>query len=245
MKEHAHDRKPAGADLTAKACCSRLSAWDARLIEVITDCEDDIRRYRNMIEQVNGVSDCNASILERCMENDSMHRHLTLFTALHIVGLRFDRACESSVTVNDKLLCAAAQLRRHVELIGVMMQAMIRQVEQRLKCPAAQWDYQNSLLAYLMQRRLQLAIDEATVSLHEQFSCTLITVLMNEIEPAMKSVQDRLSLRPELPLDVKAFAGTMLGLKCNCHHGAPIVLADLASDISRIFKIPRTICLSA
>jgi hypothetical protein len=54
-----------------------------------------------------------------------------------------------------------------------------------------------------------------------------------------------ISLQPELPLDVKAFAGAMLGLKCNCNRGAQIELTDLASDVSQIFKIPRTICLSA
>jgi hypothetical protein len=216
-----------------------------RLIEVITDCEDDIRRYRDIIEQLNGERDCNIAILACCMEDQHAHRHLTLFTALHIVGLRFQKANCSAHSVNDKLASATAELQQHIELIAVMMRAMFNQMEQSLAPGATRWDYGESVLANLTERRLRIAIDDAIASLREQFSCTLTTVLMAAIEPAMKSVQDRLSLRPELPLDVKAFAGAMLGLKCNCSRGASISLADLASDVCQIFKIPRTICLSA
>jgi hypothetical protein len=232
--------KPASRDSN-----DRLSAWEMRLIDVITDCEDDIRRYRNMIEHLNGARDCNIRILACCMENQHAHRHLTLFTALHIVGLRFQKANGSAHPVNENLASATAELQQHIELIAVMMRAMLNQMEQSLASGAIPWDYGDSVLATLTERRLRIAIDDAIASLREQFACTLTTVLMAAIEPAMKSVQDRLSLRPEQPLDVKAFAGALLGLKCNGTHGAPISLNDLASDVCQIFKIPRTICLLA
>ncbi|HEY4072069.1 MAG TPA: hypothetical protein VGM52_03100 [Herbaspirillum sp.] len=221
-----------------------LSAWDIRLIDVITNCEDDIKRYRDVIEQINGARDCNASILVCCMKNEHAQRHLALFTALHIVGLRFQKAnCSAAQPVNEGLASATASLQQHIKLIAIMMRGLFSQMEQSLTPNGAGWDYGASILARLIERRLRIAIDNAIASLQEQFSCTLITVLMAAIEPAMKSVQDRLSLQPELPLDVKAFAGAMLGLKSNCNHGAQIELIDLASDVSQIFKIPRTICL--
>lgn len=231
--------------MTSTAPCDSLSAWNTRLIDVIIDCEDDIKRYRNIIEKINGVRDCNTSILACCMQNDSAYRHLTLFTGLHLVGLRFEQACESVGAGNHSLVRATETLRQHIELVGVMMQAMFRQIEQGLIIAATHWDYGSSLLAQLMERRLRIAIDDVISSLHAQFACTLTTALMAAIEPAMKSVQDRLSLRPELPLDIKAFAGAMLGLKCKGGNGAQMGLADLASDISQILKIPRTICSCA
>jgi hypothetical protein len=223
-----------------------LSAWDIRLIDVITDCEDDIKRYRDVIEKINGARDCNASILRCCMENEHAQRHLTLFTALHIVELRFQKAnCSTAQVANESLANTTENLRHHIQLIAAMMRGLFSQLEQSLAPNASSWNYGSSILAQLIERRLRIAIDHAISSLREQFSCTLITVLMAAIEPAMKSVQDRLSLQPELPLDIKAFAGAMLGLKCNCRHGAWIELKDLASDVSQILKIPRTICLSA
>jgi hypothetical protein len=243
MKKHTSQARPDGED--ADDSDGRISAWNARLIDVITDCEDDVRRYRDTIERINGVRACNMSVLDRCMKNADAHRHLALFTALRIIEMRFRQACSSAAAEEDGPASAATQLMQHIELIGLMMRAMLSQMEQAMVQGSEPWDYGNSLLSHLVERRLRIAIDDAVTSLHKQFSCTLITVLMTAIEPAMKSVQDRLSLRPELPLDVKAFAGAMLGLKCNCRYGAPFNLTDLASDVSQIFKIPRTICLSA
>jgi hypothetical protein len=222
----------------------RLSEWNARLIDVITDCEDDTKRYLDVIEKINGVRDSNASVLAHCMEDAHAHRHLALLAALHIVESRFHHAGGSSEPCDDRLTDAVGKLQRHIELISLMMRAMLSQTELALGKNIQLWDYGNSLLASLVEHRLQIAIEDTVVLLHNQFSCTLATVLMAAIEPAMKSVQDRLSLRPELPLDMKAFAGAMLGLKCNCSYGARIVLADLASDVSQIFRIPRTICWS-
>jgi hypothetical protein len=231
-----------------------LSAWNARLIDVITDCEDDRRRYRNMIEKINGIRDSNAPVLEYCMEDVDAHRHLTLFTALHIVELRFQQAGDLAEVDNSRLsrdslnshnlINAAGKLRQHIGLVTLMLRAMFSQMELVLMQKPTSWNYGSSLLASLIEQRLRISIDDAVLLLHKKFSCTLATVLMAAIEPAMKSVQDRLSLRPELPLDVKTFAGAMLGLKCKCSHGASIDLGDLASDISQIFKIPRTICWS-
>jgi hypothetical protein len=221
-----------------------LSAWNARLIDVITDCEDDTKRYLEVIEKINGIRDCNAAVLAHCMENSPAHRHLALLTALHIVELRFQQAGCSSQPGDGHLENAAGKLRRHINLISLMMRAMLNQTELALAKSIQLWDYGNSLLASLIEHRLRIALEDAISLLHKQFSCSLATVLMAAIEPAMKSVQDRLSLRPDLPLDVKAFAGAMLGLKCNYSPGARVVLADLASDVSQIFRIPRTICWS-
>jgi hypothetical protein len=222
----------------------RLSEWNARLIDVITDCEDDTRRYLDLIEKINGIHDSNASVLAHCMEDAHAHRHLALLAALHIVESRFHQAGCSAKPCDDRLIDASEKMRRHIDLISLMMRAMLSQTELALGKNIQLWDYGNSLLASLVEHRLQIAIEDTVALLHKQFSCTLATVLMAAIEPAMKSVQDRLSLQPELPLDMKAFAGAMLGLKCNCNYGARIVLADLASDVSQIFRIPRTICWS-
>ena len=227
-----------------------LSPWNSRLIEVITDCEDDTRRYLDVIEKINGEREKNAAVLTHCMEDVHAHRHLALLTALHIVEARFHQAGGSGQpgkpdqSNGDALADAARKLQRHIGLIGLMMRSMLSQTELALEKNIQLWDYGNSLLSSLVERRLQMAIEEAIALLHEHFSCTLATVLMAAIEPAMKSVQDRLSLRPDLPLDMKAFAGSLLGLKCNFNHGAQIPLNDLASDVSQIFKIPRTICWS-
>jgi hypothetical protein len=222
----------------------RLSAWNARLIDVITDCEDDARRYLSVIEKINGARDSNASVLAHCMEDAHAHRHLALLTALHIAKSRFHQAVCAAQPGDDRLADAAGKLQQHIGLISLMMRAMLSQTELALEKNIHIWDYGNSLLASLIEHRLQIAIEDAVALLHKQFSCTLATVLMAAIEPAMKSVQDRLSLQPDLPLDVKAFAGALLGLKCNCSYGTRIVLADLASDVSQIFRIPRTICWS-
>lgn len=227
-----------------------LSPWNARLIDVITDCEDDTRRYLDVIEKINGVREKNPAVLAYCMEDKHAHRHLALLTALHIVESRFHQAGgagkpgTSDTKNSDRLAEAAGKLQRHIGLISLMMRAMLSQTELALEKNIQLWDYGNSLLSSLIEHRLQIAIEEAIALLHEHFSCSLATVLMAAIEPAMKSVQDRLSLRPDLPLDMKAFAGSLLGLKCNCNYGAQIILADLASDVSQIFKIPRTICWS-
>jgi hypothetical protein len=243
MKDQAHARRPGGE--TGRSSNEPLSAWNTRLIEVITDCEDDIKRYRDIIEEINGVRDWNRATLACCMQNELAHRHLTLFTALRIVGARFDSACESAGAGNHSLARATVEIRQHIRSLSVMMRAMFKRMEQGLIQSSRCWDYSGSLLARLTERRLRAAMDDAIPSLQEQFSCTLATTLMAAIEPAMKSVQDRLSLRPELPLNMKAFAGTMLGLKCSGGNGASVGLTDLASDISQILKIPRTICLSA
>ncbi|RXZ38797.1 hypothetical protein D9O50_04670 [Oxalobacteraceae bacterium CAVE-383] len=230
----------------ANACDdgSGLSAWNARLIDVITDCEDDARRYLDVIEKINGVRKSNALVLRYCMDDTHAHRHMALLAALHIAESRFHQAGHSAKPGDGGLAEAAGKLQRHIGLISLMMRAMLSQTELALENNIQLWDYGNSLLASLIEHRLKIAIDEAVALLHEQFSCTLATVLMAAIEPAMKSVQDRLSLRPDLPLDMKAFAGAMLGLKCSGNYGAQIVLADLASDVSQIFRIPRTICWS-
>jgi hypothetical protein len=256
------ERPPYCNNKHAASCDSDvLSAWNARLIDVITDCEDDKRRYRNIIDKINGVRECNASVLEYCMEDTHAHRHLILFTALHIVESRFQQAGNLADVDNDGLsknnpnnnnsdtntnglINAAEKLQRHIGLITLMMRAMFSQMELVLKQKPTSWNYGSSILASLIEERLRISIDDAVLLLHKKFSCTLATVLMAAIEPAMKSVQDRLSLRPELPLDIKTFAGAMLGLKCKCSHGASVDLVDLASDISQIFRIPRTICRS-
>ena len=222
-----------------------VDAWNKRLISVITDCEDDVRRYRNIIESIKGIRECNASLLASCMNDKRAHQHLILFTTLHIVEVRFQKACSAVGIASAGLLNAASRLHRHIDLIAAMMQAMFSQLEQETLPSQVAWDYGGSVLARLLDHRLRIAIDDVLVSLQTQFSCTLITVLMAAIEPAMKSVQDRLSLRPELPLDMRAFAGARLAFKCINNHSAIMALDDLATDISQIFKIPRTICLSA
>jgi hypothetical protein len=223
---------------------SGLSPWNTRLIDVITDCEDDVRRYSVIIERIRGVHKCNVHVLSFCMENADAHRHLAVLTAMEIVDARLRNAGFCGDAARGKPDSDVRALRAHIRLIHAMMLAILDQLAAALDEHETAWHYSDSLLAKLLNEQMCIAMREAIAVLHQKFSCTLVTAVMAAIEPAMKCVQDRLSLRPELPLNRKAFAGSLLSLKSSYLHGEAFTLEDLAADLSQLFKIPRTICLS-
>lgn len=233
-----------------------LSAWDARLIDVIMHCEDDVARYASLIDRAGSDRLTAAPVLERCLENPCAHRHLALLTALHLVRERFDRASRQPAgfvmpcgpAVDVLALETASRISgKHIVLLEAMMYTLFRHIARPAGSAGAAWRYDASMLARLTERRFVVAFEYALSALHRQFSCSIGTTLIAAVEPAMKAAQDKLTLRPALPLNVKAFAGSLLVVKHQQAHrpDAPVHLAELAADISQILRLPRTICLSA
>lgn len=233
-----------------------LSVWDARLIDVIMHCEDDVARYARLIDMAESGRLAAAHVLERCLENPCAHRHLALLTALHLVRERFDRAARQSAdcampcgpAVDVLALETASRISgKHIVLLEAMIHTMFCHIARPAGPAGSTWCYDASMLARLTERRFVIAFEHAVSTLHRQFSCSLGTTLIAAVEPAMKAAQDKLTLRPALPLNVKAFAGSLLVVKHQQAHrpDAPVRLAELAADISQILRLPRTICLSA